>query len=301
MTAGPRVVFGLAAYNRPTTLACTLESLLAQTCRDFAVHIVDDAPSPAVRAIVDRYAAVDRRITYEPNDVRHGMVGNWHKAFTRARALYPGSEYFAWASDHDVWHPRWLEALVSALDERPEAVMAYPLMQRIYTADERRFITRRFDTSGIASRTERMRRAITYLTAGNAIYGLFRTSAMVRAGVFRRVLAPDRQLLMELTLLGEFRHVPEMLWYREVAGNFSLARQRQMLFAGRAPLHTYVPPVLQHFGLLLWDFAVRGNGRPAFGRLAGAWYVVLFLAYSLKREMVHDEAWWRQLLVRRPA
>src|SRR5688572_13507772 len=98
MTAGPRVVFGLAAYNRPNTLPCTLESLLSQTYRDLAVHIVDDAPSPAVRAIVDAYAAIDSRISYEANDARLGMVGNWHKAFRRARELYPRSEYFAWAS-----------------------------------------------------------------------------------------------------------------------------------------------------------------------------------------------------------
>ncbi|MBI3049016.1 MAG: glycosyltransferase family 2 protein [Acidobacteria bacterium] len=298
MTTGPRVILGMAAYNRPDTLARTLESLLAQTYRDFAVHIVDDGPSPAVQAIIDAYTALDPRITYEANDGRLGMIDNWRKAFTRARQLYPGSEYFAWVSDHDIWHPRWLEVLVPALDERPEVVMAYPQMQRIYTQEDRRFITRRFETVGMVKPTERLRRAITYLTAGNAVYGLFRISAMLQAGVFRRVLAPDRQLLMELTLLGEFRHVPEMLWYREVAGNFSLKRQRQMLFSARPPLYSYLPPIIQHFGLLLWDFGARGNGRSAFGRLKGSWYAVLFLGYSLRREMVHDEAWWRKVLAR---
>jgi hypothetical protein len=55
--------------------------------------------------------------------------------------------------------------------------------------------------------------------------------------VFRPVLLPDRQLLSALSLLGEFRQVPDVLWYREASGPFSHARQRQMFFPGRAPAH----------------------------------------------------------------
>ena len=42
------------------------------------------------------------------------MAGNWRRAFTLANERFKGFELFAWASDHDVWHPRWLEALVSS-------------------------------------------------------------------------------------------------------------------------------------------------------------------------------------------
>ena len=99
-TGDPRTVLGMPAYNRPDTLPRVLESLLSQTSRDFALVIVDDAPSPRVREIVDSYAGYGVQITYEPNPVRLGMIGNWRKAFTRARELYPNSEYFAWVSDH---------------------------------------------------------------------------------------------------------------------------------------------------------------------------------------------------------
>src|SRR5204863_4244390 len=119
LAAGPRVVFGMPAYKRPDRLAQTLESLLMQSCRDFAVVIVDDGPSPDVQTIVDTYGALDARIHYEPNPERLGMIGNWRKAFFRSRELYPDSKYFAWVSDHDVWHPRWLEVLVAALDGHP--------------------------------------------------------------------------------------------------------------------------------------------------------------------------------------
>lgn len=295
MTPDPRVVFGMPAYNRPDTLARVFESLLSQTYDDFAIVIVDDRPSAAVAAIVATYAALHPRITYAVNPARLGMIGNWRRAFDRGRELYPRSEYFAWVSDHDIWHPRWLEVLVGVLDEHPEAVLAYPQMQRVFPR-RRRAMTRLVDTAGVTNRVERLRTAVKRMTAGNCVYGLFRVSALVQAGVFRPVLAPDRQLLVHLSLLGEFRHVPEVLWYREVAGMFSYKRQRQMFFPTRIPLYTYLPANVQHFAILLWDLCVRGRGRPGFGRIAGAGYAIAQLWYSTKRELLRDNSRWRVAL-----
>jgi hypothetical protein len=295
---GPRVVFGMAAYNRPDTLAQVLESLLSQTFTDLAVVIVDDRPTADVKAIVDTYAARDSRITYEPNPVRLGMIGNWRKAFARARALHPGSEYFAWVSDHDFWHPRWLEVLVRTLDENPQVVLAVPQLQRIFPK-YRKAITRRFDTLGMTSAVARIRDSASgMITAGNCIYGLFRSSALEQAGVFHPVLMPDRLTILQLAALGQFRHVPEILWYREVAGAFSYARQRQMLFADRVPLYTYLPAHLQHFAVTLWQFGVRGAGRPTFGRLRGAGYAAAQLWFATGRELTRDDSRWRERLRR---
>ncbi len=291
-----RAVFGMTAYNRPDTLAQVLESLLSQTCGDFAIVIVDDRPTPEVRAIVDTYAALDPRITYEPNPVRLGMIGNWRKAFDRSRALHPEMEYFAWVSDHDFWHPRWLEVLIATLDQQPDVVLAYPQLQRIFPK-YRKAITRRCDTLDMANPIARLRDATSgMITAGNCVYGLFRASAMEQVGVFTAVLMPDRLLMLQLALLGQFRHVPEILWYREVAGAFSYARQRQMLFADRVPLYTYLPAHIQHFGVIVWRFAVQGRGRPVFGRLAGAGYAVAQIWYATKRELVRDDSRWREAL-----
>jgi len=295
-STAPRVVFGLPAYNRPDALTRTLESLLAQTDPDLAVVIVDDSPAAAVREIVETYAASDPRVSYEANPVRLGMIGNWQRAFARSRALFPSSPYFAWASDHDVWHPRWLETLVAALDADPSVVMAYPHMVRMYPQARRR-IDGTFDTVLETSRARRLRGTLNGLTAGNAVYGLFRAGALERAGGFRAVLLPDRLLLSALSLLGGFRHVSEMLWYREASRAFSYQRQRDTFFARRAPLYTYLPADVQHAAALAWTFGVRGAGKPAFGRLAGLGYAAAFLGYSLRR----DRARWRMTLERATA
>ncbi|OFW16475.1 MAG: hypothetical protein A3H29_04005 [Acidobacteria bacterium RIFCSPLOWO2_02_FULL_67_21] len=295
-TGGPRVVFGMAAYGRPDTLPQVLESLLSQTFGDFAIVIADDQPGPEVRAIVERYRTLDPRVVYRPNPARLGMVGNWRKAFERGRELFPSSEYFAWVSDHDFWHPRWLEVLAGVLDAHPDVVVAYPQLQRIFPK-YRKTITRTYDTFGVTSPAARLRGATSgMITAGNCVYGLFRSSALAQAGVFPAALMPDRLLLLQLALLGQFRHVHEILWYREVAGGFSYRRQRQMLFAGGAPLYTYVPVHLQHFGVLFWYFAVCGRARPAAGRLAGAAYAAAQLWYATRRELTRDDSRWREAL-----
>lgn len=286
----------MAAYGRPSTLAEVLESLLSQTYDDFAIVIVDDRPSPEVAAIVDTYAKLFPRITYEANPTRLGMVGNWRRAFERGREIYPDSAYFAWVSDHDFWHPRWLEVLVGVLDEHSQVVVAYPQLQRIFPK-YRKAITRTFDTFGMTSPLARIRSATTgMITAGNCVYGLFRSTALAQAGVFPAVLMPDRLLLLQLAFVGQFRQVPEILWYREVAGAFSYGRQRQMLFVDAAPIYTYLPVHVQHCGVLLWHFVVKGRGRPAVGRLIGLGYAVAQLWYSTKRELVRDDSRWRESL-----
>jgi glycosyltransferase involved in cell wall biosynthesis len=295
----PRVVLGMPAYGRADALPRALETLLSQAFTSFAVVIVDDKPTPEVKAIVDSYAASDPRVVYEANPERLGMIGNWRKAFERARALYPQSEYFAWVSDHDMWHPRWLETLVQALDDNLRAVLAYPLMQRVYKR-HRRSVTRRFETRGIASPLRRLRTAQKGMAAGNCIYGLFRVSALARAGVFRPVLAPDRQVIVECLALGECLQVPEILWYREVAGEFSYGRQRRMFFPTHVPLHTYLPATLQHSGVLFWDLAVRGCGKPEMGRVTGAAYAAAALWLETRREAMKPDAWWREMLRKTP-
>jgi glycosyltransferase involved in cell wall biosynthesis len=295
--AQPRTVLGMPAYNRPDALPRVLESLLSQTCKDFALVIVDDAPSDKVREIVESYSGYGPRITYEPNPVRLGMIGNWRKAFERSRALYPNSEYFAWVSDHDIWHPRWLEVLVDVLDRDADVLLAYPLMQRVFTT-HRFTVLRRFDTTGVKSPVARLRSAVRLMTSGNCVYGLIRSHALEQAGIFTAVLAPDRHVLMQLLMLGEFSHVPQVLWYREVAGAFSYGRQRRMFFPTRIPIHTYLPMTIQHFGVMLWSFGVCARGRPSAGRLAGIKYALAYLWYANKRELLREDARWRQALQR---
>src|SRR5947207_1646506 len=123
----PKVVFGVPLYNNAAHFEQALESLLTQVFTDFRVVLVDDGSTDGTEALARRYIERDPRVTYYRNQHRLGMTANWRKALELAREQHGAFPYFAWASDHDEWHPLWLQMMVSELDSKPEVVLAYPL------------------------------------------------------------------------------------------------------------------------------------------------------------------------------
>lgn len=271
--SGPRVVIGAPLYNHADELPETLESLLIQSYRDFRLVCVDDQSTDATGEVVQRYAASDARIVYTRNPSRLGMIDNWRRAFDLALEDTPDAEYFAWASDHDIWHPRWLATLMAELDAHPEAVLAYPRNRRVgpdgLINDKHPW---EFATDGLDDLRARFKRTMRHMSAGNMIYGLGRADAIRRAGVFRHVLVPDRLLLMELALEGQFRQVPDILWFRRWYGRiFSLQRQRRAFFPNGRPFYAFVPWWISHAVALAWTLGVRVERSPGIGRWTGFW------------------------------
>jgi len=281
--SGPRVIIGSPLFNHAKDFPEAIESILAQTYENFALVLVDDCSTDDTPKIAREYAALDSRVTYIVNDQRLGLIDNAQKAFAVAREMYPDAEYFAWASDHDLWHPRWLQQLVDALDANPDVVLAYPLNRRIGAAGE--VLARKpwaFDTFGITDRWERVWINVRRQSAGNMVYGLYRVWALAKAGVYRHVLVPDRLLMTELALYGQFKQVPQVLWFRRWYGRiFSLGRQRKSFFPGRRrPLYAYAPWWISHGVSLFWTLTVRGVGEPEVSRVSGALVALRVLAMS---------------------
>jgi hypothetical protein len=101
--AAPLVGIGVTLRNRALYLSESLDSLLAQTHARFQLVLVDDGSTDGTEAIARAYAERDSRVRYVRFPERRGMVAAWRAAFEEATA--GGSSYFAWASDHDRWHP----------------------------------------------------------------------------------------------------------------------------------------------------------------------------------------------------
>ena len=242
------VGIGMTLHNRAAYLPEAVESLLAQSYADFTLVLVDDGSTDDSESLARRFVERDARVRYVRLPQRRGMVAAWREAFAQATA--GGATYFAWASDHDRWHPRWLETLVATLEQHPGVVIAYPLTQRI-DPDGTPLAkpARQFETFGVRERDVRWRlfNRSDAVAAGDMVYGLMRASALREAGVFREVLCPDRLLLAELTLRGEIRQVPDVLWYRRQFAAGSVERQRSTLFPPEArPPSPWTAPWYMH-------------------------------------------------------
>lgn len=289
----PRVVVAAPLFNKAQYLEEAARSLLAQTHGDLVLLLIDDGSTDGTLELCRALAAEDTRVEVHVNPRRLGMLGNTRRAFALARERYPQAEFWALGSDHDVWSPTWLERLVALLDEHPEAVLAYPQTQRIdehgrpYDAARAPW---RAETRGIREPFARMTAAFRGMVAGDMIYGLFRARVLDSlGGVYREVLVPDRLLLSEVALRGEFVQAPEVLWRRRFRGLADLDRQRRAFFLDAPPRHAAWPWWLQHTGALLLVYVVRRSGAPGLGRARGLrvalTYLRLALALRFRRRM----------------
>jgi glycosyltransferase involved in cell wall biosynthesis len=226
--------------------------------------LLDDASTDGTGDIARRYVDRDRRVRYGRHRDRQAMIATWREVAETATRECPSAEYFAWVSDHDVWHPRWLERLMGELDSDPGAVLAYPITRRVLPeGDEIEKGPRLFDTADY----DDLRRRWKYFCrevvgSGDMVYGLMRIEALRRAGIFRPVLRPDRMLITELTLQGRIRQVREVLWFRRQSKGTSIERQRTtLLLPESTPRWFFWAPWLQHTIVLWREYAVR-DPRP---------------------------------------
>jgi len=77
-------------YSR-AYLRLALDSILAQTYRDFEFILVDDSADAVTAALLDEYAARDGRVVVHNNECNLGQVRSLNQGLALARAaILPG-------------------------------------------------------------------------------------------------------------------------------------------------------------------------------------------------------------------
>jgi len=210
----PRVSIGLAVYNGDRYLAQAIDSILAQTYRDFELVIFDNASTDRTGEICRGFAARDSRVRYTRNPSNVGGANNHNLTVESARG-----EFFRWAAHDDVLAPTLLEKCVAALDQNPDVALVFPRVIAIDENGAEQGIT------GVGEGTEelpseRLRSLSSRRHKCEAIYGLVRTEVLRRTELLRNYTDSDRVLLCELALRGRFLQLPEALFYKRFhAGN----------------------------------------------------------------------------------
>lgn len=103
----------LPVYNGERYLREAIDSVLAQTYRDFELWVCNDGSTDGTVDIVDSY--IDPRIRRVDNPHNMGLVATLNHAFSMVE-----SPYIARMDDDDLWHPEKLELQMKLLESRPE-------------------------------------------------------------------------------------------------------------------------------------------------------------------------------------
>ena len=124
-----RVTVLIPTYNRARWLGGAIDSVLAQTHRDFRLIVSDNASTDGTREIVARYD--DPRVTYVRRATNCGLNEHYNEWFQRI-----DGEYLFVVPDDDRLVPDALELTVAALDANPRAALVHGRVDVIGEQDE---------------------------------------------------------------------------------------------------------------------------------------------------------------------
>ena len=112
----PRVSAIIPTYNRKAFVLEAIESVLAQTYKDYELIVVDDGSDDGTAEALKQYG---ERIRYVYQ--RHGGVSTGRN---RGLELARG-EFIAFLDSDDLWLPKKLQMQVAFMDANPQAQICY--------------------------------------------------------------------------------------------------------------------------------------------------------------------------------
>jgi glycosyltransferase involved in cell wall biosynthesis len=213
----PLISVLIPAYNCAQYLAATIESVLAQSCADFELIVVDNNSADETLAVVSRYS--DPRLYYVKYKETVPMGENWDRCLSLA-----AGKYVCLLHADDQFQPRCLEVESQIMEADPAIGYVYSAVNFI---DEKQAVLQRhspFPESYVRPGREEFRQSI----LGNYV---FCPSVMVRRECYSRVggfkpglkCALDWDMWLRLDLAsGKVGYSAELLAaYRVHAGSFS--------------------------------------------------------------------------------
>ena len=131
----PQVSVIVPTYNYSTVIGQTLDSLLAQTYRDWECWVIDDGSTDNTREVVKRYCESDLRIRYCVQ-TNAGPTAARNNGIRRSTG-----KYIQFLDADDLLEPRKIELHVRYLDDYPEVDIVYGSARYFRSSDlsERRY------------------------------------------------------------------------------------------------------------------------------------------------------------------
>ena len=205
-----RVSIGMPVYNGENFIKEAIDSILAQTFKDFELIISDNASTDGTAEICRAYATKEQRIRYYRNEHNLGAAKNYNRVFELS-----SGEYFRWAAHDDVLAPELIERCVEVLDQDLSVVLCYSKAGKI---DQNSALVGIYDDSEMKVDSqkphERFHDLISIPHICISIFGLIRASALNTTPLIASYVTSDRILLGELSLMGRFYILPEQLFCR---------------------------------------------------------------------------------------
>jgi len=204
----PKVTIGMPLYNAGKYLQTALSQLLAQDYTNFEIIACDNNSNDNTGEILKNFLAKDQRLKVVYNSENIGSIKNFVKVLDLAN-----SEYFMWAAHDDGWEPDYIRKCVDVLEQHPQVVLCNSEIQfmdmnggEVWVNPHNKMHTFQMDL---------VQRVETLIGTNNwySIYGVMRTNMLKKINVDPVCWGHDVVQLMQLSLLGDFYVIPEVLFH----------------------------------------------------------------------------------------
>jgi glycosyltransferase involved in cell wall biosynthesis len=204
----PTVSIGVPVYNGENYLAKALDSILNQTFTNLEVVISDNASTDATATICHEYQQRDSRIHFYRSEKNLGGIRNFNRVFELSHG-----EFFQWVAHDDEIAPEYLERAVNIFNQHPEVVLCYARAFRINECEK----VGPIDFKAIANKASvgaRLHDVIFTPHLCIPIAGVVRSIALRQTRCHMPFVGSDWNLLVELSLLGQFYEIPDYFYLR---------------------------------------------------------------------------------------
>jgi len=216
MLKNPKISIVLPCYNGAKMIGEAIESVIAQTYKDWELIIVNDCSTDNTKEVAESYAVKDKRIRVFSNKKNSKLPATLNHGFREANG-----EYWTWTSDDNLLLPTMLEDMSGYLDAHPEV--------GFLCADEE-FI----DMQGKVLGTHVIPDDVALRLPLNCFIGaafMYRAEIAKRIGEYRvdLFLAEDFEYFLRLNDNCQLAHLPKVLYqYRANPGSLTATKQKEI-------------------------------------------------------------------------
>lgn len=206
LTDPPLVTIGVPIFNEERFLESALLSLVEQTYINIKIIVFDNCSTDKTVAICESFSQQHSQLSVHLSDTNIGSLPN----FIRVLEMAEG-KYFMWAAGHDLWSKNYISECVKALEAQDNAAISFGTPTWVDANGQS------FNRDAGWSDTRNMSAIERFFTvfwgSMNPILGLIRRDLLLKTPIINTI-GSDLIMLSNLSLLGEFIHVPSCSWSR---------------------------------------------------------------------------------------
>lgn len=201
----------IPSYNAAAYIVGAVESVLAQTFRDFEILVIDDGSTDNTKKVLEKYGEPVQYI-YKSNG---GVSSARNFGIEKARG-----KYIAFLDADDVWVPKKLEKQIAVLEANEKIGLCYAAAEKV---DENLQTIGRIEARAYEDYCEALLLNLN-IVAGSCSSAVIRREVAQRTNGFDAKFSTcaDWDYWLRLSLLTEFAPITDFLVkYRVVAGSMS--------------------------------------------------------------------------------